>query len=475
MNSDDARGLVEERRGSSLHLNEQELSPDVTAELAKHEGWLSLDGLNRLTDAQAERLAEHKGRLSLDKLASLTDTQAKALSRHEGDLSLDGLEELSETTAQALAGYQPTDMGDWDMLAELGTLDDHSPQEHDPNVPREEPMEQLVAHSGGVSLGGLKELSFEAAQALATCRGILSLNKLRHLPIDVAQTLATDAWGLHLDGLEQLDPGVADALAKCEGQLSLTGLTTLSAEDAVAFATREQMWVGYDDVRLDGFIAEIVNKLRRLYRRWHGCRMDGFYDLQELGHEEDILTVRAEELTAAKAELLGHVSEALWESLGSPAQSLRGLIFDPVFFPALDLDNLRSLTDEVADHLAQHRGNLWLNGLEEISANQAKALEQHAGELKLDSLKVISDEVAVSLAQHRGPLYLNGLTSLSEWQAEVFGQHQSPLELRSVNTLSYYAAKCLSRHSDDLSLLGLYDISPEVDALLRANPRIILP
>lgn len=79
-----------------------ELSDKQAEELAKHWGWLELDGVTVLSVAAAEALGKHRGMLSLDGLTELSDDQARALAHHEGPLSLDGLETLSNQAAESL-------------------------------------------------------------------------------------------------------------------------------------------------------------------------------------------------------------------------------------------------------------------------------------------------------------------------------------------------------------------------------------
>lgn len=79
-----------------------ELSDEQAEELAKHWGWLDLDGVTVISDAAAEALGKHRGMLSLDGLITLSDDQARALARHEGPLSLDGLKTLSTQAAESL-------------------------------------------------------------------------------------------------------------------------------------------------------------------------------------------------------------------------------------------------------------------------------------------------------------------------------------------------------------------------------------
>jgi hypothetical protein len=79
-----------------------------------------------------------------------------------------------------------------------------------------------------------------------------------------------------------------------------------------------------------------------------------------------------------------------------------------------DTDEIKTLTVEMAHALAQHKGQLSLDGLTTISDAAVKALAQHEGPLELGGLTTLSDEAAKALAQHKGPLYLSSRTTLSD-------------------------------------------------------------
>jgi hypothetical protein len=65
------------------------------------------------------------------------------------------------------------------------------------------------------------------------------------------------------------------------------------------------------------------------------------------------------------------------------------------------------------------RSDLYLDGLNTLSDEAAKALAQHNGDLWLYGLTTLSDEAAKVLAQHKGGLWLKGLTALSDEAAKA--------------------------------------------------------
>ena len=125
LSAERARVYVEytERRSRSLYgltrlelSNVSEISDEVAKELAKHRGWLFLNGLTSISDEAAKALSQHHGRLYLNGLKTLSDEAAKSLAKHglvphrendrivkRGGLHLDGLTTLSGEAARALA------------------------------------------------------------------------------------------------------------------------------------------------------------------------------------------------------------------------------------------------------------------------------------------------------------------------------------------------------------------------------------
>jgi len=118
----------------------------------------------------------------------------------------------------------------------------------------------------------------------------------------------------------------------------------------------------------------------------------------------------------------------------------------------LSLESLRDLSKEAAVSLSKNKGErLSLIGLETISDAVAEALADFNGELALDQVSQLSDAAAESLRRHPGKLSL-GITSLSDQAAQYLCQHVGPLELLSLRELSEQAGCYLSRHTGGLSL-----------------------
>jgi hypothetical protein len=65
---------------------------------------LCLDGLQTLSDKQAEALARHEGGLSLSGLRTLSNRVAQILATHQGSLTLYALNTLSDEALADLRG-----------------------------------------------------------------------------------------------------------------------------------------------------------------------------------------------------------------------------------------------------------------------------------------------------------------------------------------------------------------------------------
>lgn len=135
---------------------------------------------------------------------------------------------------------------------------------------------------------------------------------------------------------------------------------------------------------------------------------------------------------------------------------------------------LTALSDEVAEALANHEGELCLASLGTITDTQARALSRHKGTLGL-FVTTLSDEAAEALATHQSRLQLDGLTTLSGQIAEALAKHSGELSLFSLKTLTDRQAKALAQHKGTLWLDNLTELSDEAAKALRANPNIDLP
>jgi formylglycine-generating enzyme required for sulfatase activity/TPR repeat protein len=132
-----------------------------------------------------------------------------------------------------------------------------------------------------------------------------------------------------------------------------------------------------------------------------------------------------------------------------------------------DLDQFSSIDDDAAAVLSDYRGYcLRLDGLVDLSAKSARSLAAYKnGDLQLNGLRSISDEVAAGLGEHRGGLELNGLTSLSISAAGSLAKirestgHRARLSLNGLLSLTDGAADHFVGFGGMLSLDGLQTLS----------------
>jgi hypothetical protein len=261
------------------------LTIDVAAAalLAGKLEYLSLDGLEELSDAAAESLSKHRGELSLNGLMVLSDATAERLGRHQGDLSLDGLDMLSDACAASLCqlkgklslrglsqltnspGHEAIAsrlIEEYDHGAFFGSLQQPDPFDHFTALPdfvieaycvfdgelafsltriSNAAAECLSGNHCDLSLDGLEELTDAAAESLSNHKHSLSLNSLTVLSDAAVESLSKYRGDLSLDGLEELSDAAAESLSKHRGELSLGRLTSFSKTAARFLAQHSRL------------------------------------------------------------------------------------------------------------------------------------------------------------------------------------------------------------------------------------------
>lgn len=291
---------------------------------------LPLNGL-KVLDAETSRILARSAYagLMLDGVVTLPLDTLQELGEFEGVLSLGGLTQLTPDAARCIA----------------------------------------KAKCRKLSLGGVTALGETAASALSEWRGgQLALNGLASLPVGVARALATSQHikGLSLNGLTNLDPDAAKALTEWPGYyLELDGLITLSAETASG---------------LSGF----------------------------RGVGPQLSMVGLEALTKDAAESLASFNGRRLCLSGVTAMSREIAIALAKYDGDLVLQEVGALSTEAASAIATHKGALTLGGLSTLSDEAAYALAQYEGDLSIFVVRPLSDKAAAALAEHKGPLRLNG-------------------------------------------------------------------
>jgi hypothetical protein len=109
-----------------------------------------------------------------------------------------------------------------------------------------------------------------------------------------------------------------------------------------------------------------------------------------------------------------------------------------------------------------------------LTVKQAQELlSEHGDMLWLDCLDTLTPELAKALTSHRGSLFLRGQTEPTLEVATALAEHQGFLSLVGLPTLSPNVAEALARHRNRVYLYDL-KLTDEAAVVLRANPNLML-
>lgn len=294
-------------------------------------------------------------------------------------------------------------------------------------VMAKKPVNVSSIDGGFASFDALVALTPEVAEVLVKYEGALSFNGLTELSPEVAAVLAKHAPGKQF--------GVAD--------LRLNGLKTLSPQAAEALAAHQGKVLLYSLEKLDS-----LPLAQKLARQWGELRL-GITDISP----------------PIAAELSKH--------RGTEEDKTRpGVIFRRQDGAAsiLRLDNLESLTPEVAEALANHEGVLVLNGLSSLLPAVATSLAKRVG----NSNAVRANGSSVT-SKRTGTLVLNGLEHLSPESATALAVFTGELVLKAITELIPDTAVALAKHPGRLHLTGLTKLSIEAHTALQAHKNLLLP
>lgn len=475
------------------------LTVPEAAALVERENGLYLPKLASLTPDVAEVLAKHEGPfLDLDGLAVICPSVAKSLSGFEGELSLTGLTEISPEVGALLAAkpggriylpknFRGTAAGGRAIVATKGkwvaqeTIDDLEPA-----------LAAVLARSEGrLVLPSLTSVSKDLAESLAGRAGeILCLDGLTSLSPEVAEMLVARPGHLSFGGLRTLPPNVAAALSRHRSRCVFLSVEEESyrhnshnaSDDPVGFIQR-----GLDGIGLIGYprpesvrylTEEIADALSQYLQQDHGA---SFY-IGEMLIEPPLDTVVTECLDA----LANHCPQSFAKNVA--------YVFVQCDYD-LYLNGLSELSEDDAEHLAKHHGDLYLGMLQSLNSLPlaTKLASSHRGTLHLNGVRHMSAGVAAVLAEFRGgTLYLNGLQQLPADAAQALSRFKGGclflcgitdisseaasalaefpgafLYLDRLRTLTSHSAAGLARYRGErLHLAGVAQLSPDVaDAL----------
>ena len=295
-----------------------------------------------------------------------------------------------------------------------------------------EMAQSFLEDPDSVNLADFTSITDAAAEVLSRCQGELGLFRLTELTDAAAEALSNLQGDLCLGGLTKLTDFAAEAFSKHQGGLELSGLTELTEVTADALS-KHQGWLDLDSVtELTDAAAEALCK-----------------------HQGEICGV-------APADWVAQVRAMKVLDLAKAEQFLVGEDF-------VVLSKMTSITDDAAEALSKHQGELGLSCLTELSDAAAEALSMHKGWLDLSGLTELSDAAADALAKHQGGLILDGLRELSDASAEALAKHQGELKLRGLSELSDRGADCFSAHNGWIDLNGLIELTPAIAIMMSSK------
>jgi hypothetical protein len=354
----------------------------------------------------------------------------------------------------------------------------------------------------------IERLTPEHAERFRDCEETLCLYKLRDLHPEVAAILATQCDGdLDLSGLRSISDAAATHLGKHRaGRLFLNGLTSLSADSAKALAGHLGASLHLDGISClteeaaEGLLAGVDQKRKQgWFLSLGGVRQLSHRASEALAafHKRGVADEAARSRDRTKQSYNPYDTEAGWrlvldnlEYLDSPSladayfhhnfSSLQSVSLDVVRVAAqkavsIQFARWQSVPEEFCEILGGFRGRLDLSSLDPLSAEEARGLARHEGELNLDGLRCLGPGVAAALSRHKGRLSLNGVESLTADDASHLAKADGDLLLDSLKVLDDAAGAQLAKNTGELSLKRVTAIADSAAGCLavRETPALI--
>ena len=227
----------------------KKITKDIAQQFLKDSSCVDLRPFTTLDDGAAQILSESDGWLHLNGLTHLSEADAESLAKFKGtSLELNGLDEISDAVARCLARVK--------VALELNGLTSLS----------DELARIMATHSGWLRLNGVKSLSDEAACLLSQRKtGRLELCGVKKLSDTGAKWLAACKDDLEL-GVTALSDAAAKHFASFENRLNLPNLRTIS--DAAAKCLEQIDREGRLEVNKG--LCKTMQQLKDLCYSWHG-------------------------------------------------------------------------------------------------------------------------------------------------------------------------------------------------------------
>jgi hypothetical protein len=376
---------------NALALDIPEVTPEIASILATFEGTIFLPS----------------GVLSVEVEKLLAASEAAYF--HINPSVINTSEFAAKLVETRMLRSDPSEMVQWPDLQELSVA----------------VAKELAVFPGHMVLSGVEEISPDVANALAECKGQLTLPALRELTsVQLAKKLAEtatsgyvvgepdDTWdvracsGLRLPRLTRVDADIARALALHDGErLALNGLVAISDDVAEALAN----FTG--DLSLRG-ITDLSARSEQLLG--HGrCKHISVPKLRRLTDAAFAKKAFLNEIESASVDAL----QGLVEKKGTGAM------------PGSMSLKLPELTPEQAAVLAKRQGGfgdiIFLDSVQRLDAVTASELSKARLGISLCGLREITPEVATAFASHREAIYLMGVEKVPVELARVLAEKKS--------------------------------------------------
>ncbi len=372
-------------------------------------------------------------------------------------------------------------------------------------------IDVVLGRFPAIHLNGVKDLSPNAAKALAQHKGDLYLAGLTTLPLPLAKALADIKGALYLSGITEISDEAAAAMAKHRAGLRLDGLTSLSDAAAASLAEKAEWSRGWLSLKgltslSDAAAASLVNGVLNLdvsgvksvSERTAKILRSG--DMVSLGKDVFCGLSVATQLDLGKSNSSRrNFDRVRLSGLKEVSESDAALVADyagMVLFPDLETlpvevaaalakhkgtneglyfgPRLTDLSDAAAEAIASYRGRIWFAGLSAMSLGVAQTLAELRHHLSLPGLKELPAETAQALARHRNDLSLDGLVRLSQDAAAALAKFEGDLFLGSLAELTEPAAAAIAGHRGELSLGGLGEVTDAVAMALAKHQGLVL-
>lgn len=145
----------------------------------------------------------------------------------------------------------------------------------------------------------------------------------------------------------------------------------------------------------------------------------------------------------------------------------------------IQLNGLKSISTDAALSLSKnHNGAIWLNGIVDLSGDVASRLIHNTGWLYLDGLLTLSSETLLLLSKFKHGLSLNGLIQLTDNEAKLLIKNKnSPyplgLELNGLAALTLPTAIELAKYPGNLHLDGLSNLEDDIAEALSKSRQVL--